>query len=226
MVYFTPTCITVFLLFTCSCLSFPVNHYSLSHRLHIQEQCESLVCRTQANIINTEDFMPFNITNTWHENPIEFQFAKPHITDNKCINIHSCVIPQWDEPCVLYLKMVGQAAFLREFGNISVGSPLTAKDINKRVLCDRLQKRTNIDFRVNCLPDIVFGTKPTSVFKWFKEKVSTEYDSKDKRLYVRSPSLVTAKDVPIRKYAGLHYMKILTPEFADYLIDKYGTTIY
>lgn len=212
-----------FALFPHYCVCFTMNHYTQYHRIKIQEQCEPIVCRTQANIINTQDFIPLNITNTWHENPIEFQFSKPCINSNKDINIHSCVIPQWEDPCVLHVKMIGQEGFLKEFGNVSVGAQLSAKDINKRILRDSLEKKTNIDFRFQCLPDKVFGTKPTSVFKWFKEKVSTEYDSKDKILYIRSSSLITSKDVPIERYAGLHYMKLLTPEFADYLIEKYGT---
>ena len=28
--------------------------------------------------------------------------------------------------------------------------------MNKRILCERLQEKTNIDFKVTCLPDIVF----------------------------------------------------------------------
>ena len=216
----------IFTVLLVNCFSFPMDHYSRFHRIQCQEKCESLVHRTQCNVINTKKFMPLNITNTWYENPIEFQFSLPSIDNSHGIYTHSCIIPQWDQPSVLYLKMVSQKAFLERYGNITVGYSINAKDVNKRILCETLQKKTNIDFHVSCLPDIVFGTKPTAGFKWFNEKITTEYDDRDKRLFIRSPSLITDTDLPIKKYAGLHYMKLLTPEFADYLIEKYGTSIF
>ena len=218
---------SVFTFLFVSCLSFPLDHYSRFHRVQQQDTCESLAINTQRNVINTKGFMPVNVTNTWYENPIDFQFSKPSVdTDNKVIHIQSCIVPQWDDPCVLYLKMIGQSLFLREYTDVEVGNPITAKDVNKRLLQDRLSKKTNIDLSVTCMPDIVFGEKPTAGFKWFKEKITTEYDDRDKRLFIRSPSLITDIDIPVKKYAGLHYMKLLTPEFADYLIEKYGTSIF
>ena len=217
----------LFTLLLVNCISFPLDHYSRFHRVQQQETCESLVLNTQRNIINTKGFMPVNVTTTWHENPIDFQFSKPSIdTDSKLISIQSCIVPQWDDPCVLYLKMIGQSMFLKEYGDIEVGKSITAKDVNKRLLQERISKKTNINLSITCMPDIVFGEKPTAGFKWFKEKLTTEYDDRDNKLFIRSPSLITAIDIPVKKYAGLHYMKLLTPEFADYLIEKYGTSIF
>ena len=217
----------LFTLLLVNCISFPLDHYSRFHRVQQQESCESLVLNTQRNIINTKDFMPVNVTTTWHENPIEFQFSAPYIdTDSNIIHTQSCIIPQWDDPCVLYLKMIGQSMFLKKYGDIEVGKSITAKDVNKRLLQERISKKTNINLSITCMPDIVFGEKPTAGFKWFKEKLTTEYDDRDNKLFIRSPSLITAIDIPVKKYAGLHYMKLLTPEFADYLIEKYGTSIF
>ena len=217
----------LFALFLPYCFSFPLDHYSQFHRTQQQSACQSLVLDTQRNVINTKEFMPLNVTNTWYENPIEFQFSKPSIdSENKLLHVQSCIIPQWNDPCVLYIKMVGQPLFLKEYPDVKVGKPISAKEVNKRLLQDRISKKTNVDFSVTCMPDVIFGEKPTAGFKWFKEKISTEYDERDKRLFIRSPSLITDIDIPIKKYAGLHYMKLLTPEFADYLIEKYGTSIF
>ena len=112
------------------------------------------------------------------------------------------------------------------FKDVEVGNSITAKDVNKRILQERLYKKTNIDFSVTYMPDIVFGEKPTAGFKWLKEKITTEYDDNDKRLFIRSPSLITDINIPVKKYAGLHYMKIITPDFADHLIEKYATSIF
>ena len=210
-----------------NCVSFPLDHYSRYHRIQQQGLCESLAINTQINIINTKGFMPLNVTTTWHENPIDFQFSKPSIdTEKKIIHIQSCIVPQWNDPCVLYLKMIGQALFIKECDDVELGKSITAKDVNKRLLQDRINKKTNIDLSVTCMPDIVFGEKPSAGFKWFNEKITTEYDDRDNKLFIRSPSLITDIDIPIKKYAGLHYMKLLTPEFADYLIEKYGTSIF
>ena len=122
--------------------------------------------------------------------------------------------------------MVGKPLFLKEYPDVEVGKPISAKEVNKRLLQERISKKTNVDFSVTCMPDVIFGEKPTAGFKWFKEKITTEYDERDKRLFIRSPSMITDIDIPIKKYAGLHYMKLLTPEFADYLIEKYGTSIF
>ena len=217
----------LFALFLPYCFSFPLDHYSQFHRTQQQSACQSLVLATQRNVINTKEFMPLNVTNTWYENPIEFQFSKPSIDSEKnLLHVQSCIIPQWNDPCLLYLKMIGQPLFLKEYPVVEVGKPISAKEVNKRLLQDRISKKTNIDFSVTCMPDVVFGEKPTAGFKWFKEKITTEYDERDNRLFIRSPSLITDIDIPIKKYAGLHYMKILTPEFADYLIEKYGTSIF
>ena len=218
---------SIFTILLVNCFSFPLDHYSRFHRIKQQELCDSLAVNTQINVINTKGFMPVNVTNTWYENPIDFQFSKPSIdSENKLIHIQSCIIPQWNDPCVLYLKMIGQPLFLKDYKDVEVGKPITAKEVNKRLLHERLSKKTNTDFSVTCMPDIIFGEKPTAGFKWFKEKITTEYDDRDNRLFIRSPSLITNLDIPIKKYGGLHYMKLLTPEFADYLIEKYGTSIF
>lgn len=218
---------SIFTVLLVNCFSFSLDHYSRFHRIQQQELCDSLAVNTQINVINTKGFMPVNVTNTWYENPIDFQFSNPSIdSENKLIHIQSCIIPQWNDPCVLYLKMIGQPLFLKDYKDVEVGKPITAKEVNKRLLHERLSKKTNIDFSVTCMPDIIFGEKPTAGFKWFKEKITTEYDDRDNRLFIRSPSLITNLDIPIKKYAGLHYMKLLTPEFADYLIEKYGTSIF
>ena len=96
------------------CVSFPLDYYSTFYRVRQQEACEPLAINTQINIINTKGFMPVNVTNTWCENPIEFKFSKPSIdTDNKLINIRSCIIPQSNDPAILCLKMIGQSLFLK-----------------------------------------------------------------------------------------------------------------
>lgn len=216
--------LTIFLV---NCVSFPLDHYSRFHRLQQQDACESLVLNTQRNVINTKGFMPVNVTNTWYENPIDFQFSIPYIdTESKVIHTQSCIVPQWNDPCVLYLKMISQSLFLKGCEDVEVGKSITAKDVNKRLLHERINKKTNINLAVTCMPDIVFGEKPTAGFKWFKEKITTEYDDRDNKIFIRSPSLITDIDIPVKKYAGLHYMKLLTPEFADYLIEKYGTSIF
>ena len=218
---------SIFTILLVNCFSFPLDHYSRFHRIQQQELCDSLAVNTQINVINTKGFMPVNVTNTWYENPIDFQFSRPSIdSENKLIHIQSCIIPQWNDPSVLYLKMIGQPLFLKDYKDVEVGKPITAKEVNKRLLHERLSKKTNINFSVTCMPDIIFGEKPTAGFKWFKEKITTEYDDRDNRLFIRSPSLITNLDIPIKKYGGLHYMKLLTPEFADYLIEKYGTSIF
>lgn len=218
---------SIFTVLLVSCFSFPLDRYSTFYRRQQQHACESLAINTQINVINTKGFMPVNITNTWHENPIDFQFSKPFIDpDNKLIHMQSCIVPQWNDPSVLYLKMIGQSSFLKDYIDVEVGKPVTAKNINKRLLKERLYKKTNMDLSVTYMPDIVFGGKPTAGFKWFKERITTEYDDRDNRLFIRSPSLITDINLPVKQYAGLHYMKLLTPEFADHLIERYGTDIF
>ena len=202
-----------------------VNHYSYKHRVELQEKYESLTKQVQQNVINTENFTPLDIKNTWHTRVGKFKLSKP-CYDNNVIHIHSCIIPQKDEACILMMKMISQESFLKKYGSIPVGKPMNAKEINKRILSDELAKRINTDLRFTCVPDIVYGTALSSGFEWFAKKIQTEYDERDKQVFIKSPSLITDVNLPVKQYAGLHYMKLITPEYADYLIDKYGTSIF
>lgn len=201
-----------------------IDHHSANHRIELQKKYDSLVKKIQHNVINTEDFIPIDVKNTWHDQLKHFKFSKPSYDD--VINIHSCLIPQKDEACILMMKMIGQDAFLQKHKKISVGAPMTAKEMNQRILNDELAKRTNMDLRFTCIPDVVYGKTPSAGFQWFANKIVTEYDEREKRVFIKSPALITDIDLPVKQYAGLHYMKLITPEYAEYLIDKYGTSIF
>lgn len=219
--------------FFCGFLFLFFQHSSLAKigKKHFEQRYTSLTQRIQSNIVNSVDFVPLNIETHWHEKPVSFLNSKPYHEKKDGIGIDSGIIHiqgllSEDEPYVLNLKCKTQGSYLNFFENIKTRSPISAKEMNRRIINNQMAKRTNMNLKFAFLPDIVYGKKPSGAFSWFREKVLCEYNLSDQKLYIRSPVMITDDNLFIKRYAGMHYMKVLTPMYADYLINKYGHKIY
>ena len=84
------------------------------------------------------------------------------------------------------------------------------------------QEENKKTLEVCFLEDVIFGTTPSSGLDWCKRPFLCNYNYHENKLYVQSPVLITSENLPIEQYAGLYYMKLITPDYVDYLIDTYG----
>ena len=219
--------------FFCGFIFLLFQHSSLAKmsKEHFERSYTSLTQRVQSNIVNSVDFVPLNIETHWHKKPFSFKKSKPYFEKKDGEGIDSGIIHiqgllSEEEPYVLNLKCKTQGSYLKEFENIKSGSPISAKEMNRRIINNQMAKRINTNLKIAFLPDIVYGDKPTAAFSWFKERIMCEYNNNEQKLYIRSPVMITSDNLFIKQYAGLHYMKILTPMYADFLINKYGDKIY
>jgi hypothetical protein len=193
--------------------------YSFGKPYYLHQKYNALTKQVQTNIIHSQEFTPLNITTTWHDKKICFLKSKASLGESRDITIqaylHEC------EGTSLWLKMKNQKAYMKKNGKIECGEMTTAMKINQQIFRER-QEENKKTLEVCFLEDVIFGTTPSSGLDWCKRPFLCNYNYHENKLYVQSPVLITSENLPIEQYAGLYYMKLITPDYVDYLIDTYG----
>ena len=177
----------------------------------------------QSNVINAQLFTPLNITTQWHEQRSTFLFSKPSFGEYK--NIHLQAYLEKAEGPVLWLKMKSQPAYLEKFCKIKCNEPVDGAKTNKMIMDRELQKFPGRTLDVCYLDDICFGNRKTTVVNWFERRLLCNYNYDEEKLYIQSPTLLTSEKFIIKRYAGMYYMKLLTPSLANYFIQNYGKPV-
>lgn len=206
------------ILLFCSFITCITSYYFSS----LHSEYNFLTQSIQSNIINAQIFNPLNITTIWHEKQKSFLYSKPNFNE-KNIQIQAFLKEEkYNKYPMLWLKMKSQGAYVKEFGKLKCGLPATARKINKEIMDKQLQSHLHTQLQIKYEEDALFGKKKTSGFEWFAHPLICEYDDLSECLTIKSPVLITSENLFIKKYAGNHYMKLLTPAYADYLIETYG----
>lgn len=219
--------------------------YSTPNRLDVrslQKEYDFSTKMIQNGVINSRQFVPLNITNHWHDNKIDFFNSKPYFDENKNIHIQSylnnCNDPKvWlktkfqedytddcNGPC-LWLKAKSQDSYKREINNILTNPQKSAQMLNERIFQTELVKYKNNKIDVCYLHDIVYGKRGDDIIKWVNEPLKIEYEKGKNTLYIQSPVMLTEANLLIRRYAGMYYMKLLTPLYAQRIIEKYNDNL-
>ena len=93
----------------------------------------------------------------------------------------------------------------------------TAADLN-RMIFKKYFDGKNIS-SVVFEEDIVYDNIITST-KWLADEISIIYNTKNNSLHIRSPVLYSSVDL-ISRYAGMKYMKLLTPQMVKEIESLY-----
>jgi hypothetical protein len=70
------------------------------------------------------------------------------------------------------------------------------------------------------MKDKIFENNPMAGVKFISEHIKINYDKENNKIFIKSPLLLTSMDV-FKRYAGMYYMKILSPELCFELINLY-----
>lgn len=174
----------------------------------------------QSSVINPTIFTPLNITTQWYDSKPPFFFSKPYFGENRDIHIQAYL--EKGEGPILWLKTKSQAAYIKEFGKIQCGQQTTGLNTNKMIMSNEMTKNIDKELNICYLNDVCFNEYKNTVFDWMKYPLLCNYNYNEETLYLQSPVMLTSENLPIKRYAGMYYMKVLTPSFASYLIQTYG----
>ena len=111
---------------------------------------------------------------------------------------------------------------MKDFGKIQCGDQTTALSINKMIMANEIVKNVDKELNICYLDDVRFGEYRNTVFDWIKYPLFCNYNYDEETLYLQSPVMLTSENLPLKRYAGMYYMKVLTPAFANYLLQTYG----
>lgn len=178
----------------------------------------------------------------WYEHKLPFLFSIPSIKSDNTIKVRGYLEKRWryNRSPVLWLKMKNQDAykkhdsstitiddFIHNTTNIQMkenrtyGIPKTAREFNKELwnfYTADLQYNRNIE--VAFLPDVVYTHEDNNRYGWCRHDLRVEYFNN--KLYIQSPVLHTKDDGSIPSiYAGMYYMKVLSPELIAYLLEMH-----
>ena len=213
--------------------------YNLPHPLN------SFTKHAQYCLINPLYSSPLYVHTEWYDNKLPFLFSKPFIHTDNTIVIRGYLEKRWryNRAPVLWLKMKNQQAYKKHDEtsiciddfihntydpevkkNRHYGPPKSARDFNRDLwdfystyYTGTQNKKINVSF----LPDTVYSKNQKTGFSWATQGLRVEYFNN--KLYIQSPVLYTEDDGSVRdKYAGMYYMKLLTPELIIYLLEKYS----
>lgn len=174
----------------------------------------------QSSVINPTVFTPLNITTKWYDSKTPFFFSKPYFGKHKDIHIQAYL--EKGEGPILWLKTKNQGAYTKEFGKIQCGDQTTALSINKMIMANEIVRNVDKELNICYLDDVLFGEYKNTVFDWIKYPLFCNYNYDEETLYLQSPVMLTSENLPLKRYAGMYYMKVLTPAFAHYLVQTYG----
>ena len=213
--------------------------YNIPHPLN------SFTKHVQYDVIHPLYSSPLYVHTEWYDNKLPFLFSKPFIHIDNTIYIRGFLEKRWryNRAPILWLKMKNQQAYKNHDEkticiddvihntydpaikkNRHYGAPKSARDFN-RELWDFYSTQYGITQNkqvvVSFLPDALYSKKRRTGFSWATQDLRIEYSNG--QLYIQSPVLYTEDDDTVSsKYAGMYYMKLLTPELIMFLLEKYS----
>ncbi len=153
------------------------------------------------------------IKNTVHSNLRDFIFSKPKIEDDGLILTHSYVQKTLKNNLYspsLWIKTKNQDAIKihPKYQYLETKSESSAAALNRKIFKKYFTgKNTTFVFFEH---DIIYDNVVSSA-NWIADEISVIYNKKNETLHIRSPVLYSGNNYILR-YAGMKYMKLLTPQ--------------
>ena len=189
----------------------------------------NMISYIQYNVFKPKVFQPINVTVHKKENILEFLKSKPSYNGNGSFDaiyyketILNPFYPYVSQQCCIKLKNQHSVKNDYTFKHNKLGKPITALDVNKKLIYSALESKKIDTNNVNIvfLEDKITQNDRFGTLNWLKEHVDINYVENNKTLIIQSP-FYKNDDFPIEDYSNLYYMKTLTPQFAYELVTLY-----
>jgi hypothetical protein len=176
----------------------------------------------QLNI--TDRYNEYTIINRNYKNKQDFIISKPEISNK---NIY---IGTYKERVnflnsyysnTIWFKFKSHENFNRkDFKDIIKPSDINEKMFNTMLIQLKSTHEINNGPEIIFMKDKIFENNPMAGVKFISEHIKINYDKENNKIFIKSPLLLTSMDV-FKRYAGMYYMKILSPELCFELINLY-----
>lgn len=190
---------------------------------------ENMISYIQYNVFKPNVFQSINVTVHKKENFLEFLKSKPFYNGNASFDavyykdtILNPFYPYLSQQCNIKMKNQNSVKNDYTFKNNKLGKPITALDVNKKLIYSALKnKKIDInDVNIVFLEDKNTQNDKFGTLNWLKEHVNINYVENNKTLIIQSPVFIN-NDYHKENYSNVYYMKTLTPQFAYELVTLY-----
>lgn len=195
----------------------------ISNYLSLYDSVQNIPEMCQYDILNLKLEPKVSIKTIFHNSKQGFVYAKPSIEEDGTLYVQSYLSRMnsnnLHSDC-LWLKMKNQVSLIEhpKYQYLLFEEERTAKYINQKMFENYFNGScpANVVFK----DDLKYCDEIASSLKWIKDEIKIEYDSINNVLSIQSPTLYTnMKFIP--RYAGMYYMKVLTPQLIEELINLY-----
>ena len=195
----------------------------VSTYLSLYDKIESIPKQCQLNTVNPKLDISLPIKSIQHTSKKGFLYSKPSIEDDGTIIVQSYLsgvnTNNLYSDC-MWVKMKNQVALKKhpKYQYVLFDEEQTAKDMNMKMFEDYFNGSCPI--HVVFEDDKLYRDEITSSLEWIKNDIKITFNEEDKMLSIQSPVLYTDMNI-IPRYAGMYYMKILTPQLIEELMTLY-----
>ena len=185
----------------------------------------------QYDILNPLFIIDIPIKNRDYNNKISFVNSKPFIDENGTIYTSSFRAKNGIDnrfySDIIWLKMKNQEAFnsYEKYNTTNLKKTKSAYEINKEIF-DKILYEIKSQEEILKGPKVIFqydDVFENSAFvglKWINTNIEINYDRFNNIIYIKSPVLYTSMSI-YKKYAGMYYTKLLSPQLCYELIQMY-----
>lgn len=163
----------------------------------------------------------YNVFNKLYIDLNEFVYSKPKIENN---NIY---ISSYVEKNNFFSNIYSDVYYLKFKNNENHFNPIVNTKILNEDLFHKILFNIKSKEEIDNGPKVIFNND--KIFKgnpligplWIKEPININYNKELQNLQITCPVLITSKTIKPDKYAGLYYMKLLSPQLCFELINRY-----
>ena len=195
----------------------------IARYLSLYENLETIPEQCQLHVMNFKLDVNVPIKSIQHTSKKGFLYSKPFIDDDGTITVQSYLSEMNTNKLYsdcMWVKMKNQQALSQhpKYQYVLFDNEQSAKDMNKKMFENYLNGScpANIVFE----DDKLYKDEVSSSLSWINDDIRISYNNEQKTLFIQSPTLYTDMTM-IPRYAGMYYMKILTPQLIEELINLY-----
>ena len=188
----------------------------------LADSVNNVSIRTQYCVICPKKSTLLPIQNTIHSDLREFISSKPKIHDDGLISTHSYVQKTFKNNLYspsLWIKTKNQEAIKihPKYQYLETKSETSAAGLNRKIFKKYFtgKNSTFVFFEHDTVYDNVLSSA-----RWITDEISVVYNEKNETLHIRSPVLYSGNKY-IPRYAGMKYMKLLTPQMVKEIESLY-----
>lgn len=167
----------------------------------------------------------YNVSNKLYTNFNEFIYSKPSIENNNVyttsyIEKNNFLFNIYSD--VYYLKFKNQENFNnKDFKSVINGKMLNEELFYKMLFNIKSKKEIENGPKIIFNNDKIFKENPLIGPLWIKEPINIDYNKELNNLQITTPVLFTSKNTLSIKFAGMYYMKLLSPQLCYEIINRY-----